>query len=249
MADQERRDKRWRPDKDTTRLAGVLAAGICLLLVWPYLVSDRNEPSPEDLCKANLKQIAIALLNYHSVHNAYPPAYVADSKGRPMHSWRVLLLPYLNQNSLYERYDFTEPWNGPNNSGLAEQFPQLSVYSCPDDSSKADTSYLVVVGKETMWPGGVGFSGEIPDGFENTIILVESADSGIHWMEPRDLSLSSLPQEINPVEGTGISSSHSGGAYVVTADGGLHFLEDDLSAEMLKKLLIRNDGEEIGGDW
>src|SRR5262245_23624397 len=66
----------------------------------------------------NLRQIGIAVHEYIDHWKCFPPAYLADAAGRPAHSWRVLLLPYLGYEELYKQYDFNEPWDGPNNSRL-----------------------------------------------------------------------------------------------------------------------------------
>ena len=74
-------------------------------------------------CKNNIKQIALALLMYEQAHGSFPPAYTADADGTPLHSWRVLILPYIEQQRLYDQYDFDEPWDGPNNSQLHGMMP------------------------------------------------------------------------------------------------------------------------------
>ena len=97
-------------------------------------------------------QILLALHNYHSEYNALPPAYVADANGKPMHSWRVLILPYMEQSALYNRYKFNEPWNGPNNITLLNSMP--SIFACPSRFSNPTnlTSYVAVTGPGTMFP-------------------------------------------------------------------------------------------------
>ena len=75
----------------------------------------------------NLKQIAMALQCYHQANGCFPPAYIADKTGKPMHSWRVLILPYLDRDDLYKAYNFTEPWDGPNNKKLATSRPDLCL--------------------------------------------------------------------------------------------------------------------------
>ena len=72
-----------------------------------------------DCCRNNVKEIALAIHNYESANGHLPPAYIADENGNPMHSWRVLILPYIEgQQALFDRYDMDEPWDGPNNSKL-----------------------------------------------------------------------------------------------------------------------------------
>lgn len=81
-------------------------------------------------CANNVKQILIALHNCHDDHGSFPPAYVADESGRPIHSWRVLILPYMDRQDLYDQYDFHEPWNSPGNRELLATTG--NPYHCPD---------------------------------------------------------------------------------------------------------------------
>jgi prepilin-type processing-associated H-X9-DG protein len=205
-------------------------------------------------CGYNLKAIAIALHTYHDDYQSLPPAYVCDENGKPMHSWRVLLLPYLEEQELYKRYDLNEPWDGPNNILLAPAI--TAVYQCPEESHQggATVNYLAVLGPGTVWPGEKSLSfRSITDGMSSTIMVVEVASSGIQGSEPRDLDYSKLAMQINPQGGGGISSLHgktsrheASGAQVVFADGSVHFLSSDLKPTTLKLLLEANDGQPIG---
>jgi len=139
----------------------------------------------------HMRQLGLALFCYHEKWGAYPPAYVADENGKPMHSWRVLILPHIEQQALYKAYDFSEPWDGPNNRKLAGNIPP--IYRCPSQHGRGnltDTSYLAIVGPNTMWPGTAARKSEdVLDGEACTLLLVEAAESGIHWMEPQDLTV------------------------------------------------------------
>lgn len=189
----------------------VLLLGLCLLgLVFPAMQSAR-EAARRAACLNNLKQISLGLQNYYSAHGHFPPAYVADADGRPMHSWRVLILPYMEWKSLYDAYDFDEPWNGPNNRKLAGSMP--NEYCCPSSEDSqyelGMTNYVAVVGPKTVWPEGETVKmDDIPDGTGNTIMLVEIADPDIRWMEPRDLSFEEAVRGVNPKSERGISSPH-----------------------------------------
>ncbi len=167
-------------------------------------------------CSGHLCQLAVALRSYHDVYGTLPPAVVCDAQGRPQHSWRVLLLPYLDAGDVYADYRFDEPWDGPHNRRLAARMP--AVYRCPGAPDRRGpwTNFVVVVGPETPFPGAETIRCEdIQDG-PDTILFAEVADSRIHWMEPRDLNLATMSLRINSVGTPAISSAHPGGAHVGT---------------------------------
>ena len=228
---------------------GIMVATTCLLAVC--LMSAfryAKERSHRARCPNNLKQIAIALQLYHDEYGSLPPAYVADASGKPIHSWRVLLLPFLEQEPLYKQYRFDEPWDGPNNRKLHDRYS--GIYTCPEQIRGAprdagrDTSYVVVVGPQTAFPGErcVSF-GDIRDGTTKTVLVVEIKNSGIHWMEPRDLHVTQMNPRINPPRGQGISSLHKGCAHAAAADGRVTTLSEQLSANEVAGLLTIDGGE------
>ncbi len=219
-------------------LAGLVVVFVAIVLVLPPV--STAPASRRTHCKNNLKQIALALHNYHDDYGCFPPAYIADQQGRPMHSWRTLLLPYLEFKPIYKQYRFDEPWNGPHNRKLAEM--QIHLFQCPKAKhSDSETNYLVVVGPNTVFPGSkcVKIS-EITAGTTQTILLVEVDNSGIQWAEPRDLSEVEAIRGINPKSGIGISSHHEGGAQCSLVDGSIRFLPDDYPPDDLPALFDRD---------
>jgi prepilin-type processing-associated H-X9-DG protein len=220
---------------------GVVTA-LALLLV--PAVQAAREAARQASCNCNLKQFGIALHNYHDQYGCFPPPYIADAKGRPMHSWRVLLLPYLGGKQVYDQYKFDEPWNGPHNRLLADKMPAL--LRCPSDdvSGPQETSYAAVVGPETMWRGDkVVRLKDVTDGTENTLVIAEVAGGGIEWMEPRDLPVREARIGINTAPRLGICSRHSKVAMVVFADGSVHALQDTIAPELLDALFTRGAGD------
>jgi len=232
--------------RQTLRIVGGIGCVLCLfVLVFAPTIYSVNSSSPRTRCNSNMRQIVLALHLYHEIHGSFPPAHIADENGNPMHSWRVLILPYLDRIELYDEYNFDEPWDGPNNRKLHDAI--VSLYRCPSaDPSlpQTMTSYVAVVGPGTAWPGEKGRTlSQIKDSSPGTVLLVEVANSGIHWMEPRDLDVTQMTLTINPKWGQGISSNHGGVACVVFADGHVRFLEDDLAPETVRALLTVDDGE------
>lgn len=223
----------------------LLCGGVLLL---PGLLQSQRSGRRSD-CVNNLKQIAIALANYHEAYKTFPPTYLADNDGKPMHSWRVLLLPFFDDaaiEALGKKYDFREPWNGPHNRLLADKMP--IVYRCPSDVDNADkANYVAVVGESTAWPAAAARRiREIVDGTSTTISVVEVVDSGISWLEPRDLTFAQACQGINrPGNQPGIRSRHGGGAQFLFCDGSVHFLNGELSNDTLQKLLTATGGEDV----
>jgi prepilin-type processing-associated H-X9-DG protein len=196
-------------------------------------------------CKNNLRQISLALLNYHDEFSCFPPAGIADKTGRPLHSWRVLILPYLDRADLYNAYRFDEPWDGPNNIRLGRYIP--SVYKCPSETDVQNpddpcTSYVAVVGPRSMWPEKETVRlADAADGSSRTLHVAEVRESGIHWMEPRDLHVVQMSQAINAASGQGISSRHKEGANSMFVDGSVHWLPDNVATDTLRQLIDRDD--------
>ena len=160
-----------------------------------------------------------------------------------MHSWRVLLLPYLGMEDVYKEYRFSEPWDGPNNRKLAERMPK--IYRFPGEHGPT-TNYLAVVGPETAWPGQRTITGnEVNDGKSNTILIVENQGAGIHWMEPRDLSFADMDFTIGSPQG--LSSKYVDPA-VVMMDGRIRRFEKRLPADVFRAMLTINGGERLVDD-
>ncbi|HPM80660.1 MAG TPA: DUF1559 domain-containing protein [Candidatus Anammoximicrobium sp.] len=206
-------------------------------------------------CGNNLNQISFALQQYHDLYGEFPPAYLADKNGKPMHSWRVLILPFLLNRNLYDKYHFDEPWNGPRNRQLLEEI-RGDPYRCPDDPRSADdsrkwTSYVAVLGPRTMWPGARGRKlSEIPDGTSNTVIVVEDHSRRIAWMEPRDLEFEEAQRLFASVDpqADGLHRRENfffvfrWGRMVACADGSVHFVEHEVKRDDWAALLTVDDG-------
>lgn len=144
-------------------LVMLAAPMICVMaaLLLPAIQAAR-ESARTLACKNNLREISLAIMRYHSEKGELPPSYIPDADGQPMHSWRVLILPYLEDpkaQNVYQEYDFSEPWNGPHNRLLADRMPE--VFRCPSaptedgQSRNSLTSYMVVTGGKAAFQPAV----------------------------------------------------------------------------------------------
>jgi prepilin-type processing-associated H-X9-DG protein len=222
---------------------GFLACGgVGVALLLPAVQAAR-EAARRMECSNNLKQIAIAMHNYHEAYRTFPCAYTVDEEGKPLHSWRTLLLPFIEQQALYEQIRLDEPWDSPHNRPLADTV--IPVYSCPSSPELGATNYMVVVGPGTIFEGAeaVGIA-KITDGTSNTIMVVEVTDTATPWMAPVDLSIEQMQFRINggPSEA---QSRHPGGVNVAMSDGSVQFIADSLDPQTLKALLTRDDGQAV----
>ena len=224
---------------------GVLVIGILIGMVLPAVTRPGVRGAAlRTHCANNMRQITLAMLNYESEHGHFPPAYIADEDGKPMHSWRVLILPYLERNNLFERYSMDEPWDGPNNRKLADEID--GVYGCPShDTGNGETnctSYCVVTGAGTMFDADrtVKF-GDINDGSSNTAILVEVNHGDIHWMEPKDLTVDEAVGVFEQALEENQVSNHPGIQNVTYADGSAHTLSTSTERSELVELFLIAD--------
>ena len=199
----------------------------------------------------NLRQLGLAIMNYESVHKSYPAAYNTDKNGKPLLSWRVHILPYLEEIDLYNDFQLDEPWDSPRNRKLIARMPRF--YRAPN--SQADpgkTNYVtirdphgVIVlpasnqnGKTT--PRGLRMR-EITDGTSNTIMMVEAGDEqAVVWTKPDDWT----PGDGNPVKA--LMGLHQGVLMASFCDGSLRAIAESLSPEKLRALFTRDGAEEVG---
>ena len=225
--------------------AGAAVIGITVAIVAPALATARVA-AYKTQSGSNLEQIAQALEQYHVKHGSYPPAITTDKNGKPMHSWRVLILQELGYHQLYRQYDFNQPWDQGVNATLVMQMPE--VFAAPGDDAariSKETSYMVVVGRETMFPGPnkSRTRDQATDGISSTVLVVESSRSGVCWMEPKDLDAQKMNYTVNGAPSGCIRGEHPDGASVVMVDGKARFLSKDEAAEFVEALLTAAKGD------
>jgi prepilin-type processing-associated H-X9-DG protein len=215
-------------------IIGCDTVGIGLSHLLPAIQAAR-EASRRVQCVENLQRIGLAMQSYHQKYGCFPPSFIPDENGKPKHSWRVLILPFLDKENLYAKYRFDEPWDGPHNRALADQMP--SAFWCPSspiNSSQSQTSYAMIVGPHAISDGPTArCESDIKDGLSNTIMVAEAAKSGINWMEPRDLNVEKMDFCTRAAkkdlrrESCEIFCIHSSVANVLFCDGSVRPLSND----------------------
>jgi hypothetical protein len=223
-------------------VSAILVAGMILWLVMNF--QQASTGGRFVTAQNNLRLIAIAMRAYEADYGTALPPYIADSSGKPMHSWRVLLLPYIDCPFLYDSYDFSQPWSSPANLALTDQIPRYYSSEKPYGEALGTTCYLRVT---TGAQAGIVCDGnELPAGAHTNpgkrIVLLEVRIPQVNWLEPRDLTVADvMSEETGSIEldrcflfGKGIN--------VAYADGTVEYLSGSkLSA--VKRLLSCSPGE------
>ena len=192
----------------------------------------------------NLEQIGLALINHadSDANSLLPAVAIYDKDDKALLSWRVTLLPYLDQKKLYDEFKLDEAWDSAHNKKLLAKMPK--IYACPVGAAKANhTFYQVFVGKAAGFEGkkGLRFPAAFTDGTSNTILVVEAGED-VPWTKPADLVYEAGKKL--PVVG-GVFAN---GFHAVMADGGGLAFPKTLKPKTLEAYITRNGGEKIGKD-
>jgi hypothetical protein len=186
----------------------------------------------------NLRNLAIAMLNHEAVHRTLPAAFISNDEGKPLLSWRVKILPYLDQAPLYEQFHLDEPWDSEHNKKLISAMPEVFAPVRPAAESGL-THYQTIRGKDTLFPGKDPTElSSVPDGMSNTILIVE-ADKPTIWTKPDDFEYD--PDD--PLKG--LEGVRESGFLAVFADGHTLLITPDIDPEMLRRMFNKSDGQPV----
>ena len=220
------------------------AAPTAVALMLPAVHSARTAARRAQSMN-NMKQLALSLHNYHDAHGAFPAGYSSDEQGRPLLSWRVQMLPYLEEAALYNEFRLDEPWDSPHNKELIARMP--SLFRSPNSTAEGfKTNYLGVSGADGIFvrppagdAKGTSFR-RITDGTSKTLMLVEASDElAVVWTKPGDFA----PKMDNPMKG--LLGLHRGGFLGGMGDGSVRFIADSVDVDILKALFTKSGREAI----
>lgn len=195
----------------------------------------------------SLKQIALAMHNFHDNYGHFPPQALADTSGKRLLSWRVLILPYLDQANLYNEFHLDEPWDSEHNIKLVAKMP--AVFKPPglpiDTSEAGKTRFVAPLTKDSAFGrigGGVRVQ-DMTDGTSNSLMVVEaSPDKAVIWTKPEDVVI----DENNPL--LSIIANDSDGFTACLCDGSARFFSKGIDTQTLNAMLSISGGEVIDSD-
>ena len=234
---------------------GVLGLGIMLAVVrvGGTSMARLNANRQQNSAMAGVARIAAALNNYADDFGTYPPAAIYDRKGKPMHSWRVLLLPYLDEQELYDDYDFDLPWDDLQNLQLQYRMP--SAYLHPANAQtgvfNSISSYYLVTGPGTLFPPEGPLSPkDVGDDAAQTLLVVEGTPNiaSNTWTEPIDLAGPRVVGDLSRMGGGEPGGLSIGGFVAATVDGRGHFVPESLTPDVVQALITPDGGERLPDD-
>ncbi len=193
------------------------------------------------------KQLGLAFHNYASAYGSFPPAAQnRDKDGKSGLSWRVHILPFMEENKLYKEFHLDEAWDSPHNIKLLERMPKIYAQSALETASEVSlqtgyTTYVAPLGEGTIAGADKPIKFQhITDGTSNTLLIVEAnQDNAVPWTAPQDY-------EFDPEDpAKGLAVNESGTFTAEMADGSAHQLPRDIDPKTLLHLFQMNDGNPV----
>lgn len=197
----------------------------------------------------NLKQMALAIHNYQDVLGAMPPAAICDARGNPLLSWRVAILPYIEEGDLYNQFKLDEPWDSEHNKKLIAKMPRTYA-PARGDAMPGMTYYRVFAGPDAAFELRVPRRGnvpplgkklhQLPDGSSNSLLIVEAGEA-VPWTKPEPIpfDMKKDPPKLGGVFKEGFSAA--------MADGSVLFIKNTIDPKLLKLLVNIQDG--VAFNW
>jgi hypothetical protein len=228
----------------TLVLAAFIAVSGMLLGVGAYFTRQVHDRRIESA--SHVLNVARAMLDYQAKNGRLPTWAVYDDKGRPLLSWRVLLLPYLGQKELYDEFHLNEPWDSSHNAQLLSRIPPeyRPVRSVRRTPQPYNTFIHVFTGKGTAFEGtkGLRIPDDFPDDPRNTILVLEGGEP-VPWTKPHDIAYAAdqpLPE---------LATVHPFDVYIAVTDGSVRTISKETSEKTVRAAITRNGHDYLGPDW
>jgi prepilin-type N-terminal cleavage/methylation domain-containing protein len=212
--------------------------GVLIGLLLPAVQTSGSRRSW--YCTDHLRQIGLALHNYREDHRRFPPVCVTDKNGKPLYSWMVEILPYMERQDVYDQLKRDEPWDSPRNAAILghlriDEFECRKVQREEDDFS---ANYMAIVGPGTIWWSDALANGANERDPSLTVAAVECATSDKHWAEPYVITADEALERMKTGEGVRVSTRHEGFARVLFADGYVRAVDAKMPISRWRRLLM-----------
>ena len=215
-------------------------SGILLALLLPAITTTREIVRVE-AARNQMKQIGLAMHNYHSTYGQLPPAFTTDPRGEPTNSWRLMLMPFLDEPMRLEQWHLQQPWDSEVNAGLGTPAP--GVYTSPlvqNPPTPTETHIFAVRHPDSVMPGADGLNwADISDRLPDTILAAYLPEHTTHWAAPVDISLERLQDEL-------ANATQDSPIILLFADGSVRLIDEPLQPELVESLVTRSGHETIG---
>ena len=236
----------WVPQSQTGQHApgaALAAASSALPDAEPQAQEDKDKLAKLRFkSQENLKNIGLAMHDYHSVMGTFPPAAVLDKNKKLLLSWRVLLLPHMGEEELFRQFKLDEPWDSAHNKKLLTKMPKVYAPVIEKSAEPGYTFYQVFVGKGAAFEGERGLRiSDFLDGTSNTALVIEGGEA-VPWTKPADLNYD--PKKPLPKLGGQFKDR----IYVTFADGSVNVLRPDFGEQAMRELITRAGGEVLNLD-
>ena len=239
-------EKRMLPKRDgvtVTLEAGIGGAtsassvGMLVALLLPA-VQQAREAARRSASKNNMKQLLLAFHNYYDFYKHFPARANYDNNGKPLLSWRVHILPFIDQQALYKRFKLNEPWDSPHNKQLIRLMP--STYANPNLPAGSVTNYLAVIGADSVVSATGVKMRQITDGTSNTAMLVEvNAERAVPWTKPVDHEF--IEKDLK----AGLGGLRPGSFQVGWADGSVRSLRLSVDPKYIQAMVTKSGREVV----
>jgi Protein of unknown function (DUF1559) len=231
-----------RRKRNTVLIVVLIFVGLAVIGVPAILlisVQKVREAAVRSKLQNNLKQFAIAMHNHDSANSHLPPAAICDKNGKPLLSWRVAILPYIEQAQLYQQFNLNEPWDGPNNKRLIELMPKIyAPLDNPDVANAHKTYYRVFHGKGAGFEGNIGIAMDSLRDTSETIMIVEAGEPVI-WTKPEELEY----DDSKPLPPLGGMLPNNDYYRALMFDGSVRNFKRDESEATLRAAIRRRGGK------
>lgn len=224
-----------------TAVAGLILLVVAGVAVYMPAARTARVAARSAASMNNMRQLSIAMHNYHAVHKSLPPAYIADAKGKRLHSWRTMILPFIEQAALHKRVDFSKSWDAAENRFIRSvQIPVYRSPSAPAAKVPTATNYFLITGKGTAFEGGASPSfKDFRNGLSQTAVFVEAYGLGVEWSDPQDIDIDDLVKQIQ----SGALVDGRGMVRIGMADGSVRMLSKGQAITTLQNMARVADGK------